>query len=174
MFSPSSTLEPSTQETWDFRRRVRPASKMTPSWRTRVQDWVSIPDTQLPEPWSCNWGRWRLLDQCPPLEATLPLRYATGDAPLTPVMYANAERGIDCRDVTIFACPTKKTFYLHRSPYENGDPYTDEEMWRFDGIFPSLKAFIELADWNRVEAVEAIDPDGSELRLILSGLHLDN
>jgi hypothetical protein len=47
----------------------------------------------------------------------------------------------------LFACP-KITFYLYRAPHALGDPgYREEEMGRFDGVFPSVGAFINEANW---------------------------
>jgi hypothetical protein len=44
-------------------------------------------------------------------------------------------------------------------------------MWRFDGVFSSVGAFIDKADWNRVEKIEARnDEDEGESRLILTRL----
>ncbi|KAJ7677829.1 hypothetical protein DFH06DRAFT_1422058 [Mycena polygramma] len=156
-------------ETWDYRARERLTYNMTFEGSVRkLRSWswvsISISDRNLQEPWSCDWARWRLLDQSPLVEDTLPLRYAISDEPLTPVMFAAAVRGVDDRDVTIFACPTKKTWYLYRPRSKYGDPgyYADEEMWRFHGLFSSVREFIEKADCNRMDEIE---PHNSDDRL---------
>ncbi|KAJ6498503.1 hypothetical protein C8R47DRAFT_1212192 [Mycena vitilis] len=144
-------------ETWDYRERVRLTYDMRFE-RFRSWSWVSISDRNLPEPWSCNWECWRLAYNNPPVEATLPLRYAISNEPLTPVMFATGDRGVDSRDVSIFACPVKKTWYLYR-PRDRYYDRADEEMWCFHGFFTSVREFIEKADWNRMEKIEPCNPD---------------
>jgi hypothetical protein len=79
---------------------------------------------------------------------------------------------LDIRRVTLFACPQTNTFYLYRAPSQVADPgFEAEGMWRFDGVFSSVGAFTEKADWNRVEKIEARnDEDEGESRLILTRL----
>ncbi|KAJ6557907.1 hypothetical protein B0H19DRAFT_123029 [Mycena capillaripes] len=76
-----------------------------------------------------------------------------GSQPLTPVMFdASLD---DCKYATLFACSQTSTFYLYRGPHVLEDPGQQaEEVYRFDGTFPSVEAFIEEADWNRVEKIE--------------------
>ncbi|KAJ7262873.1 hypothetical protein C8J57DRAFT_1334049 [Mycena rebaudengoi] len=152
--------------TWDYGHRVCLSLNRTKGDLKRAQNWVSIPDTHLPEPWTCDWARWPSLANRPPLEAVLPMRYAISDDPLTPVMFSSDSRiGCDFRRVTIFACPRSSTFYLYRAPDALGDPgYHDEEMWRFDGVFPSVGAFIAEADWNRIQKLEGDEDDESAVR----------
>ncbi|KAJ7106928.1 hypothetical protein C8R44DRAFT_941371 [Mycena epipterygia] len=150
--------------TWDYRHRVRLPRSTTKADVQRARHWVSIPDTNLPEPWTCDWARWPSLVNRPPLEAVLPMRYAISDEPLMPIMFgSDSGPGVDGRRVTLFASPRTNTFYLYRSPHEFGDPgYEEEEMWRFEGVFPSVEVFIEKADWNRIEKIEAGDDEDEE------------
>ncbi|KAJ7660430.1 hypothetical protein B0H17DRAFT_1095352 [Mycena rosella] len=147
--------------TWDYAQRVRfPMPRSRTKHAQRARDWVCLPDTNLPAPWTCDWAHWPLLLDRPPVEAVLPMQYAISDEPLLPIMFGHSRDGVDGRHVTIFACPRTTAFYLHRAPDSLGDPgYEAEEMWRFDGVFPSIAAFTETADWNRIEKIQA---DGDE------------
>ncbi|KAJ7918595.1 hypothetical protein B0H13DRAFT_1992108 [Mycena leptocephala] len=139
--------------TWDYRARQHLQRGGTKSDLKRARDWVSIPEKNLPEPWTCDWARWPLLENRLPVEAVLPMRYAIGEEPLIPIMFASDNcAALDIRRVTLFACPQTNTFYLYRAPSQVADPgFEAEGMWRFDGVFSSVGAFIEKADWNRVE-----------------------
>ncbi|KAJ7918604.1 hypothetical protein B0H13DRAFT_1992163 [Mycena leptocephala] len=168
-------IRPAT--TWDYRARRHLQRSGTKSDLKRARDWVSIPEKNLPEPWTCDWARWPLLENRLPVEAVLPMRYAIGEEPLIPIMFASDNcAALDIRRVTLFACPQTNTFYLYRAPSQVADPgFEAEGMWRFDGVFSSVGAFIEKADWNRVEKIEARnDEDEGESCLILTRLVLIN
>ncbi|KAJ7757956.1 hypothetical protein B0H16DRAFT_1885408 [Mycena metata] len=106
--------------TWDYwPRKTEQPHSFGPTLE-RGRNWVSIPDANLPEPWTCNWTTARWTAEVQPLEATLASQYALNNVPLTPVMF-NAGDG-----ATVFGC--------------------------------SSTAFIEQADWNRMERM---DPVGS-------------
>ncbi|KAJ7905985.1 hypothetical protein B0H13DRAFT_2022294 [Mycena leptocephala] len=125
--------------TWDYRAR-RHLQRGKKSDLKRARDWVSIPEKNLPEPWTCDWARWPLLENRLPVEAVLPMRYAIGEEPLLPIMFAYRQRQ--------FADPG----------------FEAEGIWRFDGVFSSVGAFIDKADWNRVEKIEARnDEDEGEI-----------
>jgi hypothetical protein len=62
----------------------------------------------------------------------------------------------DFRRVTIF-----DAFYLYRAPDVLGDPrYQEEEMWRFEGVFASVRDFIDKVNWSRLEKLEGDEDDG--------------
>jgi hypothetical protein len=83
-----------------------------------------------------------------PLEATLSTHYALSDAPLTPVMFDSS----DPKPATVFACATTGKIYRYYGPsflYRRR-----KTVDAFEGKFPSVEAFIEQADWNRVERIK--------------------
>ncbi|KAJ7477438.1 hypothetical protein FB451DRAFT_1557211 [Mycena latifolia] len=149
-------------ETWDYRPRMKAASTPWPTTRPHerevaVREWISIPEGNLPSPWSCNWACWSYWADPDPLEAVLPARYALGNAPLAPVMFNLWDQS------TVFACAATRKFYFYCTPTEWEDcvPKTRrdvpaETMYAFDGVFASVDAFMEDADWNRVELLRAV------------------
>ncbi|KAJ7905971.1 hypothetical protein B0H13DRAFT_2022238 [Mycena leptocephala] len=146
--------------TWDYRARQHLQRGGTKSDLKRARDWVSIPEKNLPEPWTCDWARWPLLENRLPVDAVLPMRYAIGEEPLLPIMFASDNgAALDIRRTN--------TFYLYRAPSQVADPgFEAEGMWRFDGVFSSVRAFIDKADWNRVEKIEARNDEDEDLSLI--------
>ncbi|KAJ7468715.1 hypothetical protein FB451DRAFT_1560406, partial [Mycena latifolia] len=117
-----------------------------------LRDWVSIPETNLPEPWTCQWAHWPFWKNQQPLEAVLSTRYAISDQPLSPIMFDGS--GAECGSATLFACAQTNKFYLYHGPRE-GEAQL-EEMYCFDGVFPSVEAFIDKADWNRMQKIEPL------------------
>ncbi|KAJ7274799.1 hypothetical protein C8J57DRAFT_1312763 [Mycena rebaudengoi] len=113
--------------------------------RERARNWISIPDANLPEPWTCNWAHWPYWAGVRPLEAALPARYALSNAPLTPVMFNSSNRAA----TTVFACATTGKYYLYYRRWAL--PKLTEEVHAFEGAFSSVEAFIEQADWNRMK-----------------------
>ncbi|KAJ7238750.1 hypothetical protein B0H12DRAFT_89040 [Mycena haematopus] len=160
-------IQPCAQPTWDFRPRLR-LGKTRRIDTHRTRNWGSIPDANLPEPWSCDWAHWPSLPDLPRVETVLPMRYKISDEPLLHIMFGCGYGWVlDGRRVTILACPATTTFYMYRAPDELGDPgYQAEEMWRFEGVFPSVGAFIEMADWNRVEKIGGDIDDKSAVRFV--------
>ncbi|KAJ7739401.1 hypothetical protein B0H16DRAFT_1758986 [Mycena metata] len=122
---------------------------------TRTRNWVSIPDANLPEPWTCNWAAadWTA-DLVRPLEATLAQRYTLSNVPLTPVMFNSA------KEATVFGCADSGKFFLHNKEWFRSwasyPPRACEgpQLSAFEGVFPSVEVFIERADWNRVQRME--------------------
>ncbi|KAJ7151203.1 hypothetical protein C8R46DRAFT_1358097 [Mycena filopes] len=119
----------------------------------RARNWVSIPDANLPHPWTCDWARWPhwAADSAEfrfrPLEGTLAASYALSDAPLTPVMFNYVYK--------VFGCAGSGKFYLYRAvelPSEEQLGPVDA----FHGVFSSVDAFIEQADWNSVERLKLV------------------
>ncbi|KAJ6569232.1 hypothetical protein B0H19DRAFT_1373477 [Mycena capillaripes] len=109
----------------------------------RTHEWPCIPDSQLPEPWSCDWSHWAgSLDcglrpgvVCP--DGSLPRRHGIvppGDAGTYYVWYN------DIRD--------------HSGPW---GPWTGD-MRRFEGVYASIQHFVQAADWNRIEGVAYREP----------------
>jgi hypothetical protein len=120
-----------------------------------VRDWVTIPDARLPEPWTCNWSRWPYWTNLHPLEAVLSTRYALGNEPLHPIMFNSFD------ETTVFACAKTRTFYLYYGPHWYGE--YEEILYAFTGVFSSVEAFIEEADWNQVEQVKSAGRNIGEL-----------
>ncbi|KAJ7451976.1 hypothetical protein FB451DRAFT_1186018 [Mycena latifolia] len=149
MFLKSACILFQPRATWDWRPRIlsRPAETTRPHERNvATLTWVSIPDANLPGAWTCNWACWPYWENELPLEATLAERYALSDEPLAPVMFETLY------DSTVFACPATRKFYL----YSRRCGWTEREeeiVYAFDGVFPSVEAFIEEADWNHMEQV---------------------
>ncbi|KAJ7757958.1 hypothetical protein B0H16DRAFT_1822641 [Mycena metata] len=121
----------------------------------RARHWVSIPDANLPDPWTCSWATVEWTAEVRPLEATLASQYALCSESLTPVM-CNPPKA-----ATVFACASTGKFFLYHREWDfwsNGRPRKEFRVHAFEGRFPSVEAFIEQADWNRMEQM---DPVGS-------------
>ncbi|KAJ7116651.1 hypothetical protein C8R44DRAFT_739336 [Mycena epipterygia] len=144
---------------WDYRPRITLGWKHTITRQHErdlaVRDWVTIPDARLPGPWTCNWSHWPYWTNMHALEAVLSTRYALANEPLNPIMFNSFD------ETTVFACAKTRTFYLYHGPHQYGE--YEEMLYAFDGVFSSVAAFIEEADWNQVEQVKPIgsiiDPD---------------
>ncbi|KAJ6552262.1 hypothetical protein DFH09DRAFT_1366368 [Mycena vulgaris] len=87
-----------------------------------------------------------------PLEAVLALRHGISDRRLTPIMFNSFDQ------TTVFACAESKRFYLYYGPtgWVQVQWPSEETMLSFDGVYPSVDAFFEEADWNRMERVHAV------------------
>ncbi|KAJ7765782.1 hypothetical protein B0H16DRAFT_1883199 [Mycena metata] len=144
---------------WDYRPRrsnPRPLPRAG-NLPARAQNWVSIPDAHLPQPWSCNWRRWPFATtefDLQSLESGLAASYARSSSPLTPVVFED--------HTTVFGCAGTGRYYLCYGlplplrPAEPGIRPQWHQVYAFEGVFPSLDAFIENADWNRVERVNPV------------------
>ncbi|KAJ7083248.1 hypothetical protein C8R44DRAFT_894584 [Mycena epipterygia] len=143
--------------TWDYKGRIsHPPQKTTRlnERDTAACEWVSIPDANLPGPWTCDWASWPWWKNATALEAALAVQYAISNAPLTPIVFSSFDGS------TVFACAPTRRFYLYYPPCI-WEPRPDETMYAFEGVFSSVDTFIEEADWNRVEKVERaceVDP----------------
>ncbi|KAJ7675517.1 hypothetical protein B0H17DRAFT_1207558 [Mycena rosella] len=114
-----------------------------------VREWVSIPDANLPGPWTCNWACWPFWAHPRPLEVELAARYALC-APLAPVMFSSFD------GTTVFACGARRQFYLYYQPLPSVRTLPPVTLVLFEGVFPSVEAFIEGADWNRVQELAPV------------------
>ncbi|KAJ7675521.1 hypothetical protein B0H17DRAFT_1207562 [Mycena rosella] len=143
----SGTFTSQKSATWDWlpRSSMRPTKTPRPHEQAlAVREWVSIPDANLPGPWTCNWACWPFWTHPCPLEVELAARYALG-APLAPVMFSSFDA------TTVFACAARRHFYLYYQPLPSVRTPPPVTLVVFEGLFPSVEAFIEGADWNRVQ-----------------------
>ncbi|KAJ7757960.1 hypothetical protein B0H16DRAFT_1721084 [Mycena metata] len=144
---------------WGYRPRDTKKLWAQPSdFHERARNWVSVPDANLPAPWSCNWSYWpyaAAIFEGQPVETSIAAHYALSDAPLTPVMFDFCS--------TVLACASTGKYYLcygWRWPWPSEamkkplQPLRRAPVYAFEGVFPSLDAFIEAADWNRIERLE--------------------
>ncbi|KAJ6554350.1 hypothetical protein B0H19DRAFT_1262723 [Mycena capillaripes] len=156
---------------WGFERReLRDAvSAHRHLVDTAVQKWCSIPDDELPEPWSCNWDgfEWWYLRS---VNAELRNRY--GLESLTPVMF-------DCPYHPTIVLEAGGVFYLYDTltlmneiPRLYQDILGASQSWhtgilhQFAGVFSSVEDFIENADWKKMKLVLPQKPDGEPTSLI--------
>ncbi|KAJ6552260.1 hypothetical protein DFH09DRAFT_1086038 [Mycena vulgaris] len=144
------------QATWDYQpRRIRkPCETTRPHERdVAVRESISIPDTNMPGPVDVRLSPLALLGQAHSrLEAVLALRHGISDRRLIPIMF-------NCFDqTTVFACAESKKSYLYYGPtgWVQVQWPSEETMLSFDGVYPSVDAFFEEADWNRMERVHAV------------------
>ncbi|KAJ7763373.1 hypothetical protein B0H16DRAFT_1687892 [Mycena metata] len=74
---------------WGYRPRDTKKLWAQPSdFHERARNWVSVPDANLPAPWSCNWRYWpyaAAMFEGQPVETSIAAYCALSDAPLTPV-----------------------------------------------------------------------------------------
>ncbi|KAJ6552258.1 hypothetical protein DFH09DRAFT_1366364, partial [Mycena vulgaris] len=145
----------SIQATWDYRpRRIRKPCETTRPYErgVAIREWISIPDANMPGPWTYDWARWPYWANPQPLEAVLALRHGISDRRLTPIMFNSFDQ------TTVFACAESKRFYLYYGPtgWVQVQWPSEETMLSFDGVYPSVDAFFEEADWNRMERVHAV------------------
>ncbi|KAJ6541884.1 hypothetical protein B0H19DRAFT_328098 [Mycena capillaripes] len=96
-----------------------------------LSEWGSIPDNQLPEPWSCSWAHWGYIDSW--LEEIMFWSY--GDGGHGPMVVSTG--GV-------------YYFYGHE---------LDRWFMRFDGIYASDEEFVENGDWNRLKYVEPLSDE---------------
>ncbi|KAJ7675527.1 hypothetical protein B0H17DRAFT_1334572 [Mycena rosella] len=97
-----------------------------------VREWVSIPDVNLPGPWTCNWACWPFWTHPRPLEVELAARYALGRR------------------------SRQRQFYLYYQPLPAVRMPPPVTLVVFEGVFQSVEAFIEGADWNRVQELAPV------------------
>ncbi|KAJ7903850.1 hypothetical protein B0H13DRAFT_2025563 [Mycena leptocephala] len=108
-----------------------------------------IPDTKLPEPWTCNWEHWHGWDW------RIPLVYEVGRwfnirRPLNAIMFQSR--------TTVFE--SRGAFYLCDIDWL--DLKLIPKMYRFRGLFSSVEDFIENGDWNAMEELEYNPLTGAE------------
>ncbi|KAJ6492805.1 hypothetical protein C8R47DRAFT_1319167 [Mycena vitilis] len=126
---------------------------------TAVQKWCYIPDDELPEPWTCNWGRFEWW-YARSVNAELHHRYGLGS--LTPVMY-------DCPYIPAIVLEGDGIFYLYdpnrcEIPQVHQDILGPSQAWhtgilyQFIGVFTSIQDFLENADWKRMMLVAPSKP----------------
>ncbi|KAJ7757959.1 hypothetical protein B0H16DRAFT_1885409 [Mycena metata] len=121
------------QGAWDYHPREKTVWPEHDNFRERARNWVSVPDTNLPAPWSCDWSHWpyaAAMLEGPPVETSVAASYALSDAPLTPVMF-------DFGD-TVFACArTEASSIAPALPLGSGrgfrvvaqEPYQQRTLW---------------------------------------------
>jgi hypothetical protein len=79
----------------------------------------------------------------------LPTRFALGNEFLHPVMFNSFDHA------TVFARGKTGTFYLyHPDSHENSEDDGREILYAFVGVFSSVEAFIEEADWNQMQQIQ--------------------
>ncbi|KAJ7134245.1 hypothetical protein C8R44DRAFT_869911 [Mycena epipterygia] len=113
-----------------------------------LRKWGSVPDEQLPEPWSCNWARWghvgEWFEQPFDLGCEKDLQERYGVAGLVPVMFISY--GYDRGPMILSA---DDIYYLYNHSM-------DDWLMRFDGTYTSVQDFIENGDWNRMKIMDAL------------------
>ncbi|KAJ7174550.1 hypothetical protein C8R46DRAFT_1252188 [Mycena filopes] len=132
------------KETWDtqFRTHLHPTCV---AWNrdhglirdNAVRTWISIPDVNLPSPWSCKWEEWRHW-RLHPLDFDL-------------AMLDN--------NSTVFACASSGKFYLYGYDYVQDPEFGDPRLFVFDGVFPTVEAFFDDADWNLLKELDSVAED---------------
>ncbi|KAJ6541893.1 hypothetical protein B0H19DRAFT_328343 [Mycena capillaripes] len=93
-----------------------------------------IPDTQLPEPWTCDWANWSGWDSRVPLFYDVARWYNL--LPLNAIMFHEW--------ITVFE--SSGVYYLYDLEYA--------KMYRFHGHFSTVEDFIDDGDWNKMERLE--------------------
>ncbi|KAJ7763368.1 hypothetical protein B0H16DRAFT_1804419 [Mycena metata] len=128
---------------WNYRARDTKKLWAQPSdFHERARNRVSVPDANLPAPWSCNWRYW---PYAAAMFEVLSLR-------------VRALVNITCVVVGVASEAMKKPLQpLRRAP-----------VYPFEGVFPSLDVFIEAADWNRIKRLELAGNANKNLTAISS------
>jgi hypothetical protein len=123
----------------------------------RIHEWPYIPDTHLPEPWSCDWPRfagsldWYDIDQDIALK-----QYGYELAGFVPALYVPIGPG---RGDTVLSPPGGAgTYYVWYNENRARDGPWTGDMRRFGGAYASLEHFVRMADWNRLEGVAYREP----------------
>ncbi|KAJ7442516.1 hypothetical protein B0H11DRAFT_2094006 [Mycena galericulata] len=125
-----------SKDSWGYEARIfRPEEAA--NVKKEFPEWGSIPDDQLPEPWSCNWARW---GEWFGFQDDLDDVY--GMANLRPVMFIPYmyDRG--------------PMILSHEGIYYLLGETEDATLMRFEGTYASDQDFVENGDWNRTETVE--------------------
>ncbi|KAJ7153276.1 hypothetical protein C8R46DRAFT_1119899 [Mycena filopes] len=142
------------RETWDHQSRISyPDDVALVGQHIRheaLRTWISIPDANLPSPWSCNWAQWRLWKEPHPVEVELAVRYGLSDRPLTGIVFNMFDD-----HSTVFACASSGKFYLYEDGYDDRYEFETLRLSAFDGVFPTVEAFFDDADWNLLQEVGA-------------------
>ncbi|KAJ7165845.1 hypothetical protein C8R46DRAFT_291045 [Mycena filopes] len=136
------------KEAWDHQYRM-PRHPISVAWvrdhgliRDAVRTWMSIPDANLPSPWTRNWAHWAYWLQRRPFEVDLAARYGLTDRPLTGIIYSMFDK-----HSTVFASASSGKFYLYSHDFRD-ERFLDPRFFVFDGVFPTVEAFFDDADWN--------------------------
>lgn len=109
-----------------------------------LRKWGSVPDEQLPEPWSCNWARWghvnEWFEQPFDLGCRKDLQERYRVAGLVPVMFIS----YGCQGRGPMILSGNDIYYLYNHAM-------NDWLMRFDGTYTSVQDFIENGDWNRMK-----------------------
>lgn len=129
--------------------------------------WPRIPDTQLPEPWSCDWSSFAgSLNWYDVQQEIILKQYGRELAGFVPALYVP---WCHCIGHTVLSPPGGAGTYhvlYHETPDRDGylgigGAYYSSwmgNMHRFEGAYASLEHFVRTADWNRLEAVPYRSP----------------
>ncbi|KAJ7450341.1 hypothetical protein FB451DRAFT_721910 [Mycena latifolia] len=140
------------EATWSFQPRqdlLKGRSTVTCN-APHIAAWPSIPDTQLPAPFTCAWHAFMPADDWYSTGDDLTdtqeeLRRCWGVPGLMPVMYM-AHSPFD----SAYHCPTVlragETYYLWLYQMDPIEPW----LRKFEGSFKSVEDFMQNADWNRL------------------------
>ncbi|KAJ7652078.1 hypothetical protein DFH06DRAFT_1475446 [Mycena polygramma] len=131
------------------------------------REWCAIPETHLPEPWSCDWSKWEDLGgpgkqrdgkngwwSGPELLPDILRRWYGIPGALNPIMFRH--------ETTLFE--SRGTFYLFEQVDDMDDSETDHVMFKFSGTYKSIEDFLENADWNEMKKMQKgeCNPRGPE------------
>ncbi|KAJ7743376.1 hypothetical protein B0H16DRAFT_1727765 [Mycena metata] len=89
---------------------------------------------------------------------------ALSDRPLTPIIFSAYDN-----TTTVFACAVSKQFYLYHRFFSAGE----DQISAFPGIFPSVEAFFDGADWNQLQDVTG-NKDTGEILCAATGYCWDH
>jgi hypothetical protein len=119
----------------------------------RVSEWPRIPDSELPEPWSCEWGAFiDSLDWYEEPQPDLVEAYGHALAGFVPALFVYMD---DHHGDTLLCPPGGAGPYYLWANEARSESLTRRAsaMQRFHGVFASLEHFVCTADWNRLEGV---------------------
>jgi hypothetical protein len=145
-------LIPCEQSPWAFEPRVLqdPFAHRLPTVDTvlRSGQCFFLPETHLPENWSCNWER-QPISQFRPIPLLSELQsWFHLPAPLRPIMFKFGN------DTTIFE--SQEIFYVYDVALR--ERKFIPALYRFAGRFKSVEDFLEQGDWSQMERL-TYNPD---------------
>ncbi|KAJ7743844.1 hypothetical protein B0H16DRAFT_1560803 [Mycena metata] len=144
---------------WSFEPRKHWLNRHNDPAPAQTDSWPQIPDSQLPEPFSCAWHAFHPLEY-QEWEADLQqeLLHRWGVADLVPVMFL-AESNFDTAFYIPIVLRTGHTYYLWIW-LEDPEAYVVAPTLRkFEGTYTVVEDFVQNADWNRMHKLE-LDGDG--------------